>query len=124
MRNISFSLTTSQFLAGTKDVTRRMGWEFLRSGEELCVIEKGQGLAKGEKVKRLGLIGVKDVRREYLDRLIEDLDYGFAETAREGFRDPHPYHWPSEFVHFFCKSHRGCYPSKIITRIEFVKLEL
>lgn len=42
MRNISFSMTTPQFLDGSKDVTRRMGWLFLIKGEELCGIEKGR----------------------------------------------------------------------------------
>lgn len=31
MRNISFALTTPQFLAGNKTVTRRMGWKFLKA---------------------------------------------------------------------------------------------
>lgn len=122
MRNISFALTTPQFLDGTKDVTRRMGWLFLKPGDELCVIEKGQGLKKGETVKRLGVIRVADVRRELLSRLTDDLDYGFLETRREGFPSPHPYEYPSEFVRFFCNGHNKCTPESLITRIEFVKI--
>jgi hypothetical protein len=117
-RNISFSLTTPQFLAGTKDVTRRMGWENLKAGDELCAVEKGQGLKKGEKVKRLGMIRVADVRREPLNRMTKEPDYGKRECAREGF----PHDTPTQFVEYFCASHRGCYPNKVITRIEFVKL--
>jgi hypothetical protein len=33
MRNMSFFLTTAQFLDGTKDVTRRKGWRFLKPGD-------------------------------------------------------------------------------------------
>lgn len=120
-RNISFHLTTPQFIAGTKDVTRRMGWSKLKAGDILCAIEKGQGLKLGEKVKRLGLIRVVDVREEPLRRMTDDLDYGFAECKREGFDQPHPNAWPSAFVEFFCNSHRDCKPSTLITRIEFTK---
>lgn len=121
MRNISFALTTPQFLDGSKDVTRHMGWLFLKPGDELCAVEKGQGLGKGVKVKRLGVIRVVDARQEPLCRLTDDLDYGFLETRREGFPSPHPYEYPSEFVRFFCNGHKGCTPDSIITRIEFVK---
>lgn len=37
-RNISFSLTEPQFLDGTKDVTRRMGWKSLQAGVELVAV--------------------------------------------------------------------------------------
>ena len=118
-RNISFSLTTLQFLAGTKDVTRRMGWEFLRAGDVLCAVEKGQGLGKGGKVKRLGLIRVIDARREPLEMLMFNwAPYGINEVKREGF----PHLTPGEFVSFFCQSHKGCKPETVITRIEFVRL--
>jgi hypothetical protein len=33
MRNIAFSHTERQFLNGTKTVTRRLGWRFLKPGE-------------------------------------------------------------------------------------------
>lgn len=122
MRNISFSLTTPQFLAGTKDVTRRMGWTFLKVGDEICAIEKGQGLGKGGKVKRLGVIRVVNVRREPLNQICADLTYGYSECRREGFPPPHHESDPGNFVEFFCDTHRGCYPNKVITRIEFVKL--
>lgn len=60
-----------------------------------------------------------DVRRERLDTLTFDGAYGDAETVKEGFPPGHPYNWPSEFVKFFCASHRGCTPETIVTRIEF-----
>src|SRR5262245_36114563 len=118
-RNISFALTTAQFRARTKTVTRRMGWAGLKQGDILCGVVKSQGLRKGEKVEKLGMIRVVDVRREFLDRLTADLDYGFAETAREGFSIAHPWHWPSVFVAAFCGSHKGCKPDSIVTRIEY-----
>ena len=118
-RNMSFALTTDQFTARTKTVTRRMGWLSLKQGDIVCGVKKCQGLKTGETVNRLGLIRIVDVRREFLDRLTTDLPYGFAETTREGFPEGHPLHWPSEFVAFFCRSHRGCRPDDFVTRIEF-----
>jgi hypothetical protein len=119
MRNISFALTTDQIRDRSKTVTRRLGWAALKPGELLCAVVKSQGLKKGEQVQRLATVRVVDVRREFLDRLTADLDYGFAETSREGFPEGHPLHWPSEFVDFFCKSHKGCTPTSFVTRIEF-----
>lgn len=117
MRNISFSMTTPQFIAGTKDVTRRMGWLFLKAGDILQAVEKSQGLGKGGKIKRLGAIRVVNVRREVLDAISDDLVYGRHEVDREGF----PEMGINEFVMFFCGGHRGCQPHSIITRIEFVR---
>ena len=117
-RNISFFLTTPQFLAGTKDVTRRLGWSFLKAGDELMAIEKGQGLKKGETVVQLGLIKIVGVSTERLDQMIRFPAYGIDECRREGF----PEMTPHEFVEFFCKSHKGCYPKKLITRIEFKRI--
>ena len=85
MRNISFSLTTPQFIAGIKDVTRRVGWLFLKAGDELCAIEKGQGLGKGEKVKRLGKVLVASVRYEPLRKMTDDTIYGLIECNPRGF---------------------------------------
>lgn len=118
MRNISFMLTTSQFIDGTKDVTRRLGWTFADVGMELCAVEKSQGLGKGGKIKRLGTIRLVGVRREPLSNMTRDTVYGHHEVVREGF----PGMSPKEFVEFFCWSHKGCKPSTIITRLEFVKV--
>jgi len=116
-RMISFSMTTPQFIAGTKDVTRRMGWLTLKAGGTLMAVEKAMGLGKGGKVKRLGLIRVKDVRREPLRRMVDDRAYGVQECEREGF----PQMTTKGFVEFFCDSHKGCKPDTIVTRIEFEK---
>lgn len=117
MRNISFSLTTPQFIDGTKDVTRRMGWLFLKAGDRLQAVEKSQGLGKGGKIKRLGVICILNVRREVLDAISDDLGYGRREVDREGF----PEIGINQFIMFFCSGHKGCKPSSIITRIEFVR---
>ena len=93
MRNMSFSQTTPQFLDETKDITRRLGWLFLEAGDLVMAIEKGQGLKKGEKVKRLGVIEIVSVRRERLDAITQE------EVVREGYPD-----WtPQRFIEHFCK---------------------
>lgn len=90
-RNISFSLTTPQFIAQTKTITRRLGWRFLLPGDILCGVEKAMGLKKGEKLKRLGLIEVLSVRWEPL------CDITQADVIAEGF----PEWTPKQFVEFF-----------------------
>lgn len=123
MRNISFMLTTDQVRHQMKDVTRRLGWASLRPGQLLAGVEKAMGLKRGEKVQRLAVIRVKDVRSEQLRRMLDDLDYGISECAREGFRD-HPTLWhPRPFTEFFCASHSGCTPDSVVTRIEFEYIE-
>lgn len=120
MRNMSFALTKPQMLAQTKRVTRRLGWEFLKVGDLLQPVEKCMGLKPGEKIVKIGPpIIVIDKRREPLDMLTTDLDYGFPECQLEGFPLPHPCGWPSEFVSMFCRTHRGCTPGRVITRIAF-----
>lgn len=120
MRNMSFSLTTDQVRAQTKDVTRRLGWKFLKVGDLIQPVKKCMGLKPGEKIEKIGPpIRVTGLRREPLDMLTSDVDYGFVECAREGFPAPHLCQWPSEFVSMFCGTHKGCTPSKVVTRIEF-----
>ena len=84
MRRISFALTTPQFKARTKTVTRRLGWRDLQPGDELMAVEKCMGIKKGEKQKELGVIRVVSIRLERLDRMLEP-EYGFVETKAEGF---------------------------------------
>lgn len=117
-RMISFSMTTPQFLDGTKDVTRRIGWLALKAGDLLMAVEKAMGLGKGGKVKRLGLIRVTNIRREPLNEMCANLAYGAKEVIREGF----PQMNETEFVLFFCDGHKGCKPDSVITRIEFERL--
>lgn len=118
MRNISFALTTPQFIDGSKDVTRRFGWLFAEDGDLLQAVEKSQGLGKGGKIKSLGLIRLVDVRREPLSRMITEPAYGNLECRREGFPDM----TPGDFIEFFCRTHKKCTPETVITRMEFRKL--
>jgi hypothetical protein len=108
MRHMSFALTTPQFIARTKTVTRRLGWESLMPGDVVMGVEKGQGLKKGEKVRRLGAIRIKDVRGEQLDAITQD------DVIKEGF----PEMTPNEFVDMFCRANR-VWPRIVVTRIEF-----
>lgn len=117
MRNISFQLTERQFLDGSKDVTRRLGWENLKKGDRLRGCRKCMGLKRGEKPHVLGLIEIISVRREPLTKLTRHPDYGRRECQREGF----PEMSPEDFVSFFIDSHKsqGCSRDSTITRIEF-----
>jgi hypothetical protein len=122
-RNISFMLTTPQIRARTKTVTRRNGWRSLKAGDVLCAVEKSQGLGKGGKVKRICMIRVVSARQEKLRAMTDDIDYGLSECVREGFPPEHPNSLPTQFVEFFCASHRGVTPDSEITRIEFEYLD-
>ena len=108
MRNISFSMTEPQFIDGSKTVTRRLGWKYLKVGTKLRAVRKAMGLKKGEKVRVLGVIEVVAVRRESLTCMTDD------DCAREGF----PELDAREFVTMFCK-HMRCEPLTEVTRIEF-----
>ena len=112
MRNISFAYTKEQFLNGTKDVTRRTGWKDLKSGQRLMAVEKSQGLAKGEKIFRLGGIEILSASRERL-RMINQTD-----VIREGF----PSWTPDQFIEFYCKANK-CTCDDEVTRIEFKRIK-
>lgn len=118
-RNMSFALTTQQVKARTKTVTRRNGWKFLKAGDVINACVKCMGLKPGEKIERLCQLRVVSVRSEPLQKMLDDVDYGFRETTLEGFPDGHTKHVPSEFVSMFCASHKGVQPETEITRIEF-----
>lgn len=110
MRNMSFAMTTKQYVEGNKDVTRRFGWGFLKPGDRVMGVEKGMGLKKGEKINRLGAFTVKSVRREPLNAITK------RDCIREGFPD----FTPKQFVDMLCK-HYGVKPTAICNRIEFVR---
>lgn len=110
MRNMSFLATERQILARSKTVTRRVGWRDAELGEIVQPIYKGQGLKKGERVRRLGgPIRFVSVRREQL------LHMRASDLAREGFPD-----MPlDEFVGMFQRLNNLRNPRVRITRIEF-----
>ena len=112
MRNMSFALTTAQFKARTKDVTRRLGWKFLKDGDYVRGVVKCQGLKPGEKIQPLGVIRILSVRRERLDSITKD------DVRREGFEKL----GCKGFIFMFCK-HMKVNPNRIITRIEYCYME-
>lgn len=107
-RNMSFALTTAQFKARTKTVTRRFGWWFLKPGDIVRGVEKSMGLKQGEKIKPLGLVRIISIRSEPLDAITQD------DVAKEGF----PQWTPRQFVSMLV-DHYGVFPSAIVNRIEF-----
>lgn len=112
---MSFALTESALLDGSKDVTRRAGWLTLKPGDRLRAVRKGMGLKKGEHPVVLRQIEVVSVRRERLGLMIEDDAYGVDEVRREGFGANSP-RW---FVEMFARTHKGVTADTLVTRIEF-----
>lgn len=99
MKNISFFLTQIQFTARTKTVTRRLGWNNVKVGEQLQGCVKCQGLKPGETIERMGVIEVVDARKEPLNAITQD------DVDKEGF----PEMTPDQFVDMFV-DHMGCLP--------------
>ena len=81
---MSFSKTTEQVRNRTKTVTRRWGWWFLKPGDRVQAVEKGMGLKKGEKIKRIHIIECVDVRPDLLCEITK------AECVLEGFPEMDP----------------------------------
>ncbi len=108
MKRISFSMTERQFLDGTKDVTRRLGWKKLKAGDRLMAVRKAMGLKKGEKQVLLGEIEVVSVWRERLSHIT------LADVGREGY----PTKTVGWFVQHFQAAMR-CDRRDYVTRIEF-----
>ncbi len=115
MRNMAFSLTTVQVRAGTKTVTRRIGWANLKPGEQFCAVEKGMGLKPGEKVVRLAVLRCVSNRPGPLASMTADPAYGKEEARKEGFPDLDG----AGFVRFFCDKNPKVRPWDDVNRIEF-----
>lgn len=105
---MSFSITTPQFRARCKTVTRRLGWQKLKPGQEFMAVVKGMGLKKGEKVERLGKCRCVSNRREPLNKITQ------ADCIREGFAEMSP----EQFIEMFCE-HNKCRSDQPVSRIEF-----
>lgn len=120
MRNMSFFKTTDQIRSGTKTVTRRLGWKFLKPGDRVMAVVKCQGLKKGEKIEKIRPLLIVGVNREPLYK-IENED-----VIKEGFLfsiDPNADKTQGacfrySFIDMFCELNK-CTPETIITRIEF-----
>lgn len=89
---MSFSATVEQMRNRTKTVTRRDPdtWTTLKAGDRLLAIEKGMGLAKGE---RQVVIGEIEIVSNRVERAI-DLD--IEDVEREGFPGMTPADWLTE----------------------------
>ena len=107
-RNMSFMLTTEQVRQQTKTVTRRLGWNHLKVGDELNACVKCMGLKPGQSIERLAKIRVVDVRREIL------WDITPEDVRREGF----PGKSTEWFIDMFMRE-MGVPSSVEVTRIEF-----
>lgn len=107
-RNMSFALTTPQVEAQAKDVTRRFGWWNLKPGDILTAVEKGMGLKKGEKIRKIATIEIVSVRAEPLEAITQE------DCVREGF----PEMTPAQFIDMLIAGTKKT-PSSIVNRIEF-----
>lgn len=117
---MSFALTESQIMDGSKTVTRRLGWQFLKPGDFVRPVRKAMGLKHGEKVCVLrDPLRIVSVRRERLGALLDSMEYGFQEAALEGFGNHPEYRYPSAFVNFFIDTHKGSHLDMFVTRIAF-----
>jgi hypothetical protein len=113
MRNMSFSMTKEQFIDGSKDVTRRVGWWFLKPGDRVMAVEKAMGLQKGEKIKSLGLIEIVSTRAEPLNHITDE------DCVREGF----PHFSPLDFVQMLCQHYKNVTETTTVNRIEFKRVK-
>lgn len=114
-RNMSCALTTRAVRERRKTVTRRLGWWFLKPGDELQLCVKCMGLKPGEKIERLARVRVLS---SWPERLRDMRDYGIPEVQREGFENM----TVSEFVRMFCDS-MDCDADVVVNRIEWVYLD-
>jgi hypothetical protein len=115
-RNMSFALTTEQFLNRTKTVTRRLKWKHAKAGDIVNGCRKCMGLRPGQKVEQLGQIQIVSATPERLIALIDDPEYGAAEAAKEGF----PGMSGVEFVAMFVSHMRPDEGAQTeVTRIEY-----
>jgi hypothetical protein len=112
MRNMSFALTAQQIRDGTKNVTRRIGWNNLKIGEILMACEKSRGIGKGGHIVRIRKIRVTDIRKEQLNSITPE------EVLHEGFVGM----TPDEFVAMFCEAN-GCKPDATVNRFRFEYVE-
>lgn len=115
MRNMSFFHTQEQYLDGSKTETTRKGWANLKPGEKFMGIEKGQGLKKGKKVKRLG----PSITLKNEPIKINTNYYTQANVDAEGF----PGLTPEEFINDILIAKCGFDPDGPGYRITFKRIE-
>jgi hypothetical protein len=112
MRNMSFVLTTPQCRRREKTVTRRQGWWFLKRGDLVQQVEKGQGLKKGEHVKKIHVIRIVSTYGLLIWAVWPE------DVVREGF----PGKSTAWFVEMYCR-HNRVQPNELCNRIAFEYVE-
>ena len=114
---MSFTLTAQQMRDCTKDVTRSLGWGFLKPGDIVMACVKCQGLGRGGKIERIHPIEIVNTEWELLHKILYNQCRSPStkiETEREGFG-----HMTAiEFVYMFCEEMK-CDPGDPVNRIEF-----
>ena len=98
-RRMSCSMTVDAVRSRQKTVTRRHvdTWKTLKPGDRLTLIEKGMGLAKGERQVVLAEVEVVSVRVEPLGNVRHEENA----TEREGLPDMRPF----AFIVFWADGH-------------------
>jgi len=107
-RNMSFAMTVDQVRNKTKTVTRRFGWDFLQPGDILHAVEKGMGIKKGEKIKRICKIRIIGFRKERLCDITQD------DVIKEGFES-----WDEEDYINLITDQYNVKREVVMNRIEF-----
>jgi hypothetical protein len=115
-RLLSVALTVPQVVARQKTVTRRFGWQHIKPGDRLTLVQKVMGRRPGEPLAKLAEVEVIDVRREALSA-ITSLD-----VWREGFHLIEPGGTADMFVVWFAAA-CGCDQDVEVTRIEWRYLD-
>ena len=115
MRNMSFFKTIEQIRKGTKTVTRRLGWTFLKPGHQVMAVVKCQGLRKGDKIEKIRPLLITKVSREYLNNITDEevRKEGFGNIVDTGYLSGRSY-----FIRMFSLMNK-CKRDEIVTRIEF-----
>ena len=105
---MSVSLTADSVITRQKTVTRRLGWQFLKPGDQVTLCRKVMGRKPGEPLVRLAEVEIVSVRRERIDAITPD------DVRREGFEG-----WTEhDFINFFC-DHMDARDGTVVTRIEW-----
>lgn len=122
-RLMSVSFTEQAVIERRKHVTRRKGWSMLSPGDRVTLCRKVMGRRQRdgfvEPLVRLAEVEIVGVRRERLDLMISDPEYGSAEVALEGF----PGMEPVEFIHRFFTHAQGLPAEAVVTRVEWRYLD-
>jgi hypothetical protein len=115
-RLMSVAYTADAVIERRKTVTRRVGWRFLKQGDELDLCRKVMGRKKGELLERLARVRVVDVRREPLNRITA------ADVDAEGVDLPPGFSGPVGWAAWYAGT-MGCPVDAEVTRIEWEYLD-